>query len=61
MGEARFGCSVIVSWGGLTSSKLQAPSYEEIAVLLPSGFLSFKMEAKEEENRLPSILKKRVN
>ena len=24
-----FGCSVVVSWGGLTSSKLQAQSYDE--------------------------------
>ena len=28
-GVNAFGCFVIVSWGELTSSKLQAPSYEK--------------------------------
>ena len=32
----RFDCSATVSWGGLTSSKLQAPRYDEAAKREPT-------------------------
>ena len=35
VGVAYFHCFVIVSWGGLTSSKLKAPSYEKAGTRAP--------------------------
>ena len=35
VGGAHFHCFVIVSWGGLTSSKLKAPSYEKAGTRAP--------------------------
>ncbi len=36
VGVAYFHCFVIVSWGGLTSSKLKAPSYEAAGTRVPT-------------------------